>query len=400
MRIAIVTNFFPPIRTGSSNWARELAMAHVRSGDTVVVIAPSMEGNFQEYEENGYRIYRLPAGFRLPRIGIFMNFDQFFMLASPANYRRIKAILTKHDIEIVHQSNHLLDTPFLTWLICRQLDIPSVCTMMGRITHLGNAFYDKILKAIDRLFLYPMMHSYDAIISLAMETQLYAEKTYHHRGMHLFPLATLTAEQMAHMPVADPGRPLQDKELLIVSAGHVTENRNRLELIRALPALIGRGYRPRLRIAGKELTDKPRALAQALGVANYVEFLGEVTRERMFQLLSEAHIEAHLFAYPGLGCATQEAMAVGLPTLAYGYDTLYGDKVPLRDRGNIVFASPSDQASVDQALLALAENDDLRAGIGRAARKLVQDYLLWETVVEQIRGLCARLIRQGRHGDR
>ncbi|HMM38431.1 MAG TPA: glycosyltransferase family 4 protein [Desulfovibrio sp.] len=392
MRLAIISNFFAPIRTGSSNWAKELAMAHARSGDEVVVITASLEHRNEEpREEEGYTIYRLKPSIRLPNLSIFMNFDQFHLLGTPGNYRRIKDILRRHEIQVVHQSNHLLDSPFMTAMACRSLGLPSLCSVMGKITHQGNRVYDLLLRTADRLCLRPMMRGYDAQLAMDREAVDYVRGTYDHPWIELLPFCTLWRHQVEKMPLADPGRPLVDRQVRIASVGHVTENRNRLEMVRALPALIRDGFKPHLVIAGKELTDKPRAEARALGVEHCVEFTGEVSRERMFEILAGAHIEGHLFAYPGLGSATEEAMAIGLPVLANGYEGIYGD-VPFRNESNIMLVSPEDQEGVDRALLRLAGDDALRAEMGAAARRLVLDHLVWETVIERIRDLCLRII--------
>jgi glycosyltransferase involved in cell wall biosynthesis len=193
------------------------------------------------------------------------------------------------------------------------------------------------------------------------------------------------------MKPAEPGKPVADGAFHLASIGHVTPNRNREELIRALPEMLRRGIAPRLMIAGREMTSIPRQLAQSLGVSSHVEFLGEVKQSSLFELLRTVHAEAHLFFIPGLGLATMEAMAFGLPVVAYGYEGMYGD-VPFRHGVNIMFANPYDQKSVNEALMLLAENPNLRQAIGKNARELIRDHLTWDVVIEQFRGLYHELI--------
>jgi glycosyltransferase involved in cell wall biosynthesis len=391
MRVALVTNFYPPIQTGSSFWAKDWSVWFSRLGGELVVITGGEGRKVTVSEEDGIITYRLPATYKLPRMNFFLNFDAFYLLTSYSNIQTIKSILLDHRIDVAHQSNHLLDSIFLTGKVCKALDIPSVITVHSIISHGSNRLYNFLMQGVDRTLITRTMKRFGAVVSLEKEVQRYVDQTYAPMLSRLIPLCCVNRDLLESIPRANPGSLSSDGRLRIASVGHVTENRHRCELIRAIPTLLKNGHNPRLEIVGKILTDAPVKLTKALGVTEYVEFLGEMKREDIFRYLKGVNIEAHLLLTLGIGIASQEAMAVGLPVIAPGYEGLYGD-VPLQDGVNILFAMPTDQSSVDRALLRLADSPAERRRIGENARELIGKYLTWETIIDQYKTLFEELL--------
>ncbi|MBT5367399.1 MAG: hypothetical protein HOL05_05080, partial [Nitrospinaceae bacterium] len=102
MKIAVLTNLYPPIQTGTAQWAQQLANSLTASGDEVVVIACNRDGVYHEEVRDGVTIYRLPPAGKLPSSTLFFNFDEFLLINSRANRRRVVEIFKKHGIEAVH----------------------------------------------------------------------------------------------------------------------------------------------------------------------------------------------------------------------------------------------------------------------------------------------------------
>ncbi|HOX23993.1 MAG TPA: glycosyltransferase family 4 protein, partial [Elusimicrobiales bacterium] len=319
MRIAFISNFYPPIQTGSCYWAKNVAKAHLRAGDEVIVVTAGTGKDVSFAVEDGVQVYRLPTTVTLPKLGMLMNFSQFHLLYSPGNLRRLLPILEKHRVQVLHNSNHILDGALLTLAASAKLKIPAVSSIHSIISHNGNKFYDLAMKGLDKALLARLMNRFDAIISVDKPSDDYVRNTYSAKRLELIPLCSLTQEEMDKIPLARPDVLQEDGKFRIASVGHITENRNRLDLIRAIPALLKRGIKPQVDIAGKELTPLPRRLAQELGVMEYVNFIGEVNHYELFKLFSRANAELHLFFMKGIGCASLEAMASGLPVTVYGY---------------------------------------------------------------------------------
>jgi len=390
MRVALITNFFPPIQTGSSHWAKDWASWFAKSVGEVIVITASQANKVTASEEDGIVVYRLPAILRLPRLRFFMNFDQFYLMKSRANSEALKDIIKNHRIDLLHQSNHLLDSIFMTQKASAALDLPSVLTVHSIIRHSGNPLYSFVMGAIDRSLIKRTVSRYNAVVSLEKETQKYVDCTYGGVRSELIPLCCMSSDLLDRLPTAEPAKLSEGGLLRIASVGHVTENRNRCELITAVPVLLQYGHNPMLEIVGNILTSVPQQLVTSLGISDHVRFMGPIPREQVYSHLSGVSIEAHLCLIPGIGIASQEAMAVGLPILAPAYEGIYGD-VPLKHGENIMFASPDDQESVNRALLELASSPELRTTIGANARELVRKYLTWDVIIHRYRTLLEEI---------
>ncbi|MGI5120815.1 glycosyltransferase [Marinactinospora thermotolerans] len=154
----------------------------------------------------------------------------------------------------------------------------------------------------------------------------------------------------------------------IVFVGRLDEEKRIDELIRALRevlrhrdvqlALVGTGQRE------KEL----RALAQEIGVAGRVHFLGFVPDEE----LPLAYVAADLFAIGGIAelqsIATLEAMSTGLPVVAADAMALPHLVRPGRN-GHLY--PPGDVATLARHLLDVLESPSRRAEMGAASREIV-----------------------------
>jgi glycosyltransferase involved in cell wall biosynthesis len=387
MKVALVTNLFPPIQTGSSYWVQQAAEALARLGDEVVVITCSLSGR-EEVESSGeYVVYRLPSVRHVPQHRLFMGFNQFYLLYSPRNLERIISILRDHHTEVVHQCGQLLDSTVLAYRACRQLDLPSVCSLHTKIFHPGSRLYDLALQAADRFIVAPFIRRFELVLALDKEIANYARAVYNPRCLGIMPVC-IDAGILDEVP-AQPAAP---GAVHIASIGHLTEARDRRELVGAVGALRQRGVDVRLTIAGKVLVSGTAKRIEAAGLAQSVDLVGEVPHGApLFDLLRSAHVEAHWLEMPGVGSAGMEAMALGLPVVTYAYPQIYGD-VPLRHGENIWFIDPHDPETITEVLGTLAEDPALRKRVGEQGRQLVRDYLTWAQGGARLRGFYSSVV--------
>ena len=136
-------------------------------------------------------------------------------------------------------------------------------------------------------------------------------------------------------------------------------------------------------IVGKVCDGRAQAYVQANGLESVVSFAGELPRSQVFELARTCHMEAHWITVPGLGTATLEAMALGLPTMAWVSPGLYGS-VPLEDGVNLLFVKPGDVDQIAAQIERLIESPHLAKAIGQAGRDLVRRYLSWDTAIRDL----------------
>lgn len=114
-----------------------------------------------------------------------------------------------------------------------------------------------------------------------------------------------------------------------------------------------------------------RALAEACGVADCVEFLGRRGRSSLRALYSAADVFVTTPWYEPFGITPIEAMACGTPVIGAAVG---GIRHTVRDGSTGLLVPPEDPDALAGSLAALAADPALRAKLGRAARVRAQQF--------------------------
>ena len=118
-------------------------------------------------------------------------------------------------------------------------------------------------------------------------------------------------------------------------------------------------------------------LAEALGVKDYVKFLGYLPNECIMDYYSEADI----FVSPLTGNSLREAALFGLPIVAYEMDWVVG---MFQHNENILFAKPGDPKDMAQQVIRLLKEPELAIRIGQNVRELVLKTLGEANIKEEL----------------
>jgi rhamnosyl/mannosyltransferase len=181
---------------------------------------------------------------------------------------------------------------------------------------------------------------------------------------------------------------------LVVATGRLVTYKGFDVLIRAL-----REIDATLVIVG----DGPRAkslklLAEQIGVADRVEFAGNVPRARLKLYLHAARV----FAFPSttsaetFGIAQLEAMAVGVPVV----NTALPTGVPLvaRDGSEALTVAPNDPSALAAAIGRLLDDDALAAKLGSAGRRRIKEEFDQQSFVRRVHGVYEEVHAQRSRG--
>lgn len=129
-------------------------------------------------------------------------------------------------------------------------------------------------------------------------------------------------------------------------------------------------------------------LADELGVADRVRFLGAVPHEDVPALLRSADLFVTAPWYEPFGMAALEALACGVPVVATGVGGLTETVI---DGVTGLLVPPAESAPLAAAISALLSRPERRASIARSAASHARRYS-WERVTQEILAVYERLV--------
>lgn len=155
-------------------------------------------------------------------------------------------------------------------------------------------------------------------------------------------------------------------------------------LIRAVPLVPGDC---KVIIAGKgELMDKYKKLAQDLGVADKVEFVGGVSDEELVKLYQRASVTVlpSIDQSEAFGIVLVESMACGTPVISSdlpGVHSVYENNIS-------GFSVPvKDVKALAEKISYILNNPEKARAMGQAGRKLTEERYNWNVIAEKLNSL-------------
>lgn len=377
LRILMVleSNFTPKGGGGAESQLRTLAH-HLRGlGHRVSVITPLLpDGSQRTTERHG----AIPvARLRYPRRRL---------LGAAVMHARFATFLLRHrkryDVWHVHIGHHL---GALTCLIGDRLGKPVVVKISG--------FWEleKGLLAPDVGVFGQIGQSWlkRASVVQAISTRVAAElerRGFPRERIVVLPNAIDLERFRARRAARDAGEPFT-----AIYIGRLSEEKGVLTLLDAwAQAFAARGPdEVRLRIVGGgPLEGALRAMAERLGIASQVELLGP--RERVEDVLADAHVGVLPSRVEGLSNALLELMASGLPTAAT--EVSGSEDFVVAGRNGWLFPVGDAAALARHLRAAEALPPERLAEMGRSAREDVEA----SAAIDQVVGRLVELYRKGR----
>jgi glycosyltransferase involved in cell wall biosynthesis len=173
--------------------------------------------------------------------------------------------------------------------------------------------------------------------------------------------------------------------------GRLLDDKGVRTLVRAHEILLKRGMAIRTLIAGEPDPSNPASIPNTAltgwrGKPN-LELLGHVGDVRT--VWAQAHVAALPSRREGLPKSLLEAAACGRPLIA---TDVPGCREIARQGVTGLLVPPDDPVALADAIVALMENEDMRRGLGQAARKLVSSEFSSARIGRDIVALYTRLL--------
>jgi glycosyltransferase involved in cell wall biosynthesis len=161
------------------------------------------------------------------------------------------------------------------------------------------------------------------------------------------------------------------------------------DLFKVAPELIRRCPRMKFMLVGDgEWRERFQNLARAAGLEKHFVFTGLVTPADVPALVGIMDIVIHLSQREGLPRALPQALAAARPVVAYDCD---GAKEVCFDNETGFLLQRGDLAGLQDQLLSLANNPELRARFGERGRDFVRQHFAVEQMVDSLYSLYQKL---------
>lgn len=393
MRILILSNWFPPIRSGSSFYTSSLAQSLTARGHQVIVVTFDWGPVYASPDSLPFPVYRLPV-MRIPKLPLFYNLELMGIALTPRNRQRLKLLIEQHHPHILHHVNHIFDTVFLSTSVAHACGIPVVGSITTPIQH-QNPWVQRVMDLADRVTVgWFGVRRWDGIVSLDQTIHEYVGKLYGDQARRRSVVIPFGA-RLESMPFYDA--PLGKSERpQILMVGHIHPFRNPVQLVRAMPLVVKAVPQARLLLAGRVDLPEPVKVARELGLTtDQVQFLGETPHDEVVRLMKISHVFANWMTgpYHSLGTAPMEAMLCKTPVINDLPENLFGEG-RLKNGENIILVNSRDPQSIADAIVRLLKDDDLQQRIGMAGRRFVLEHLSWDSIAVQMERFYLRVLEE------
>jgi D-inositol-3-phosphate glycosyltransferase len=168
----------------------------------------------------------------------------------------------------------------------------------------------------------------------------------------------------------------------VLTVARFVERKGHADIIRALPylpdvELLIAGGPPPEELAADPFANRLAVLADELGVTDRLRLLGCVPQDQMPGLYRSVDLLACTPWYEPFGITPLEAMASGIPVVAYAVGGLR-DTVRHRVTGTLV--PPRDVAAVASAIAEIVGDDRRRWAYGHAAVEIAKKHYDWDVL--------------------
>ncbi|PID96095.1 MAG: glucosyltransferase [Actinomycetales bacterium] len=392
MRIVVTNNFFPPRVGGSSHLSNALAQGYAARGHEVLVVTAAYQDAPALEERDGLRIVRMPA-VMLPETRFSVSFDISFA-TRPGLPRALRTILDDFGPDVIHQHGQFFDLTWASGAYARKRRVPTLLSVHTRLENPA-ALYRRGFRALDAVVVAPQLRRYRpdvVVMDVYMQDYITTRYAGAYGRLHAIPVGV--DPDWVRGGDRSAGRlsvGLADQPI-ILSVGHVIPVRDRLAVVEALPAILQAHPEAKLLVVGRIYYPAFLTRAEQLGVRHAIVTTGAVPKARIPDLMAAADVECHEQG-GGLGTATLEAMAAGVPVVAHGREDNF-PRIRLVDGGNIYLAPVGDVGGLADRLVRALDDPAGSGEIARQGQELVQDHFALDRVLDAHLEVFEQLIAQ------
>lgn len=361
MKVLLINGEYPPVGGGAGNASANLARYLASFGHNVTVVTAYFHGLPKEETRDGVTVCRVPARrLRQDRSGAF---EQLVFIVSASLWAIRFAFRSKPDATLAFFG---VPSGAVAWLLKILFRVPYLVSLRGGDVPGFRPYDFKWFHKVLGPFLPVIWHGASSVVANS-------------RGLRDLALAF---DPRIKIPVIPNGVELEEFAVTerdwstprILSVGRVVHQKGLDLALHALARLKDMDWHWDIAGDGPRLSEL-QSLAQVLGIADRVTFLGWQTRKQVAKL----NLQSNLFLFPsrheGMPNAVLEAMAGGLPVIA---TRIAGNEEIVLDGETGLLVESENVEQLSDAVRKLLSDYVLCKKMGYASRERVEQKYTWK----------------------
>jgi len=394
VKTLLLTEIFPPRTGGSGRWFWEIYRRMPREQ----VLVCCGEHPQQEAFDCGHDLHVVRLPLHMPAWGIrsVAGLRGYMRLL-----RQVRRLVRRHGVERIHCAR-MLPEGWVAWLMKRLFGVPYTVYVHGEETSYG------VLSRELGWMMRRVLAGASRVIANSRNTASILQRHWSVApgSIHILHPGVDTQRFVPAQPDAQVRRGLGwEDRTVVLTVGRLQKRKGYDQMIRALPELSQAVPAVLYTIVG-EGEERPglEQLAARCGVADRVQFFGEVDEARLI----ECYQQCDLFVLPnreidgdieGFGMVLLEAQACGTPVVA-GDSGGTAETMRVPETGCVIDCTAPDE--LVRTLAAWLPDQGLLAEKGRAARVWVEANFAWPALSRQaakLFGFVGNLEESDRSGE-
>ena len=364
MRILMINYEFPPLGGGGGVASYEIAKALLARDHEVDVLTTKWRGLPSEEVVDGLTVYRAPVVGR----GDLATASFLSMLSFlPMGIARGHGALRKKRYDVLNTHFAIPSGPTGVAL-SRLFRTPHVLTIIGGDIYDPSKRLSPSQNPLLRVVVRRVLNSCTQVVAISEDIKRRARED----------LSCRTPVEVIHYGLTPPTFEKKGREelgipqdaVVLISIARLIKRKALGDVLQAM-ALVNEPELRLLIIGEGPEQERLAELAESLGLAQRVGFLGPIWGERKFQYLEAADIFVLPSLHEGFGLVFLEAMHCGLPVVA---SSTGGQTDFLQDRETGFLVPVGDVQALAASLARLAKDEALRRSMGKFNREYVKGF--------------------------
>jgi 1,4-alpha-glucan branching enzyme len=371
LRVLMLAWEFPPRTVGGlARHVYDLSRALVEQGVEVHVVTCHGEETPEHEVVDGVMVHRVEA----PDFALGEDFVRWSMLLNvrlAAMGNRILAAYGRFDV--VHAHDWLVAES--GQLVAEKGQCPLVATIHATEHGRNHGLHNDLQRQIAHIEWKLAYEAHEVIVcSHYMREEMSTVYGVPESKQHVLPNGVDLAELVRGLDAEAAEESMHQQEgATVFFVGRLVPEKGVQVLLEAVPAVLQACPQTRFCIAGKGPMREPlERMAETLGVAHAVDFLGFVTDEQRNRWMERADVAVFPSLYEPFGIVALEAMGLGTATVV----SRTGGLAEIVEHGvDGWLVTPGDASSLGETLVAVLQNQEQSARVARNGKaKTVAEY--------------------------